>query len=150
MLIVQLGFAQLTIKKSSIDSGGEVSANGDITMIYTVGEVVTQESNLGNILISEGFINPDFFAIVKVEVDEFDELEGVTVYPNPTVRYVNVEFVQNRQVQILLYNENGKIILQEKGDRFRLDLSSVASGLYFMIVKDDEHQKYKSFKIVKR
>ncbi len=150
ILCVQLGFSQLTIKKSSIDSGGEVVSNGDITMIYTVGEVVVQENSTGNIQISEGFINPDILSQIGVGIGTFEELTGVTVYPNPTVRYVNVEFVKNRQVRVMLYNEDGRILIQEKGDRFKLDLNSVASGLYFLIIKDDEHQKYKSFKIIKR
>lgn len=150
MLIVQLGFAQLTIKKSSIDSGGEVAVNGSISMVYTLGEVVAQESNDGNILISEGFINPDFLVDIKVGSGELEELEGVTVYPNPTVRFVNIELVQKSQVDVKLYNEHGKVIIQETGERLKLDLSAVATGLYFLVIKDNVHQKYKSFKIVKR
>ena len=149
-LVVHLSFAQQTIKKSSIDSGGEVAVNGNISMVFTVGEVVVQESINGNILVSEGFINPNFFYDIKVGVGEYEELEGVTVFPNPTVRFVNVEFVQNRIVDVVVYNENGKVLIQETGDRFKLDLSAVATGLYFLVIKDNVHNKFKSFKIVKR
>ncbi|OAB78688.1 hypothetical protein [Cochleicola gelatinilyticus] len=45
-----------SIEKFSIDSGGASEANGNIQILYTLGEVNVQELSAGNIQISEGFI----------------------------------------------------------------------------------------------
>ena len=41
-----------TIEKFSIDNGGASVTNGNITLLYTIGEVNVQELNAGNILLS--------------------------------------------------------------------------------------------------
>lgn len=45
-----------TIEKSTVDSGGASIVNG-LEVLYTIGEVNVQEVTLGNVSISEGFIN---------------------------------------------------------------------------------------------
>lgn len=47
-----------TIEKFSIDSGGASTSAGGIQILYTIGEVNVAESSVGNIQVSEGFINP--------------------------------------------------------------------------------------------
>jgi hypothetical protein len=56
LLITYISFGQTAIKKSSIDSGGDISTNGTLKIVYTIGEVALQENTTGNIHISEGFI----------------------------------------------------------------------------------------------
>ncbi len=60
-LIVMLLFGGIlwgqSIYKSSIDSGGASASNGNIQIVYTIGEVNVQESSAGNIVLSEGFIS---------------------------------------------------------------------------------------------
>ena len=48
-----------SIEKFSIDSGGASSTAGGIEILYTIGEVNVQELNVGGIIVSEGFINPE-------------------------------------------------------------------------------------------
>ena len=48
-----------SIEKFSIDSGGASTSAGGIEVLYTIGEVNVQELSVGNIQISEGFINPE-------------------------------------------------------------------------------------------
>ena len=52
-----------TIEKFSIDSGGANTTSGGIEILYTIGEVAIQEASAGNIILSEGFINPSSNAI---------------------------------------------------------------------------------------
>ena len=54
--VVTIGVSQ-TITKSSIDNGGAAVINGNIQMLYTIGEVNIREMTNGAISISEGFIN---------------------------------------------------------------------------------------------
>jgi len=48
-----------SIFKSSIDSGGASSSNGDIQLLYTVGEVFVAEQSAGDINLSAGFISAE-------------------------------------------------------------------------------------------
>jgi surface protein len=47
-----------SIEKYSIDSGGASALVGDVQVLYTIGEVNVQELAVGDIQVSEGFINP--------------------------------------------------------------------------------------------
>ena len=57
LLVPFFGSAQ-NVEKFSIDSGGATHAAGDIQIIYAFGGVDIQELAAGDILVSEGFINP--------------------------------------------------------------------------------------------
>ncbi len=70
--ISQLTFCQ-TIVKSSIDNGGASVNNANIYLVYTIGEVIVQETTVGNISISEGFISP---IILKIHIDPKILLQG--------------------------------------------------------------------------
>src|SRR5690606_41713411 len=59
-----------TIEKFSIDSGGNSTSNGNIIVLYTLGEVNVQELNAGNILLSEGFISSDFGETLSIGYED--------------------------------------------------------------------------------
>lgn len=54
-----------TIEKYSIDSGGATATEGNIQVLYTIGEVAVQEATAGNISISEGFIHSTLNIIIN-------------------------------------------------------------------------------------
>ena len=70
-------FSQLAIVKSSIDSGGASVTNGNISILYTIGEVNVQETNVGSLHISEGFVNPS----LKIRVNPKLFLQGSLLNP---------------------------------------------------------------------
>lgn len=64
LIVSQIAYSQ-TIYKSSIDNGGASISNTNIQMIYTIGEVNVQEATVGNIGLSEGFIDPNLIIILE-------------------------------------------------------------------------------------
>lgn len=74
--MMSLGWAQ-TIHKFSIDNGGASVTSGNISMLYTIGEVNVQELKVGNIAVSEGFINSDF----RIKVNPKTFLQGPMLFP---------------------------------------------------------------------
>ena len=149
-LIVELGFAQLTIKKSTIDSGGALTQSGQVTMLQTVGEVVVQENTTGTIHISEGFINADVLSALGVE--NYDFINDISIYPNPTVDLVNIHFENIENYEFLLTDLNGKQLLQQTKytDNFQIDLSIYENAVYFLAVINEDTKSYKMFKIIKK
>jgi hypothetical protein len=79
LLIGNLLYSQ-SISKSSIDSGGAVAQAGDIQIMYTIGEVNVQELSVGNIQVSEGFINPEIQLAIKLNPTVF--LQGAAINPS--------------------------------------------------------------------
>lgn len=67
-----------SIYKSSIDSGGATASKGDIQILYTIGEANVQESNSGNIILSEGFVSKAF----EVLIDSKIFLQGPLLNPS--------------------------------------------------------------------
>lgn len=67
-----------SIEKFSIDSGGDSTNSGSIQLLYTIGEVNVQESSVGNVTVSEGFIN----ASLRIQVSPLVFLQGPILNPN--------------------------------------------------------------------
>jgi hypothetical protein len=149
LLIVESGFAQLTVKKSTIDSGGTITHNGNTTMLYTVGELAVLESVNANISISEGFINPEMLTSLKIE--DFGLLSGIAVYPNPTVNYVNLNFEHQDIYNISIFNINGKQLVSKTVNttNYQLDFTNYAQSVYLVVIKNNTNRTYRTFKIIK-
>ena len=149
-LVVELGFAQLTIKKNTIDSGGTITHSGQVTMLQTVGEVVVQENTDANISISEGFINPEMLTSLKIE--DFGLLTGIAVYPNPTVNYVNLNFEHQNIYDISIFDINGKQLVSKRvnTNNYQLDFTHYAQSVYLVVIKNKSNKTYKTFKIIKK
>lgn len=146
--IVGLSFAQTTIKKSSIASGGNTAIQGNITLISNIGEVAIQEQSNANISISEGFIAPDIYQILGVE--NIVELTGIQVYPNPAVDFVKIHFSKQDNYQVQLFDLNGKLILDFSVDsdiEKNIPLKNLKAGGYLLLVRKDNQSKV--YKIIK-
>lgn len=139
-------FSQTTLVKSSIDNGGASEKIGSTQVLYTIGESVVQEQNNGNVHLSEGFISPKL--LQGVGVTEFSSLKGVSVYPNPTIDYINIS--SSEDVVIQVYDYNAKLLMTEASqgkNRTRVDLSAYRRGMYIVTVKIGD--KAEAFRIVK-
>jgi len=128
-----------TIEKFSIDSGGAISSNGGLSLIYTIGETTIAEPAAGNINLSSGFINGPFDVILAVnEVSESDML----IYPNPASE--SLHFKTSLYIEHLeLYNTLGHKVMHQKNYAGFLDISTLKSGLYILkiITRDRELSK---------
>ena len=148
LLIVGLGNAQTTIKKSTIASGGNTAMQGNITLISNIGEVAIREQSNANINISEGFISPDIFQVLGVE--DMGELTGIQIYPNPAIDYVKVLFAEEGNYQVDLFDLNGKHISSFSADNNIekiINLKHLQAGTYLLLVKKNKQRKV--YKIIK-
>jgi len=144
------GYSQTSIEKSSIDSGGDTATVGTTTLLYTIGEAVVQETSNGTIHISEGFISAEVLDVL--EISDYTELVGVSIYPNPTIDYVKINFSTNEEHLITLFDYSGKQlgVYQSGNDHlFSLDMQKYSSGIYLVLVQNKNQQQYNTFKLVK-
>ncbi len=78
-----------------------------------------------------------------------DFFEHITIYPNPTNDFLNVEVEDIKTKTIELINNLGQIVLKLKTEekRTQLDISSLSNGIYFLKIQNQQAQK--TFKVVK-
>lgn len=128
-----------TIEKFSIDNGGASTVNGNIAIVYTIGEVNVQELNAGNILLSEGFINSNFGETLSIT--EVNPTENqLLLYPNPAEE---VFYVSSSEpiIQLTLYDVSGKQIAQT--GKSQMLISDLASGVYFVKISTETNHTVK-------
>ncbi|WP_417854143.1 T9SS type A sorting domain-containing protein [Xanthomarina gelatinilytica] len=128
-----------TIEKFSIDNGGASITNGNITLLYTIGEVNVQELNAGNILLSEGFINSNFGETLNIT--EVNPIENqLLLYPNPAeeVFYVSSSLPIT---QLTLYDVSGKQIAQTNATQMKVE--HLAAGVYFVKISTETNHTIK-------
>jgi len=151
LFISLTSFSQTAIKKSSIDSGGASTTNGTLTMVYTLGEVAVQENTNGAIHISEGFLSPDIISTVGLE--DYTQLAGVQLYPNPAIDFVTISFSTLGNYNITIYDLLGKEVAAyqiKNTDSERIAFKQLPKAVYMLLITDEQTKQMKSYKIIKR
>lgn len=122
-----------TIEKFSIDSGGNSTSNGNIIVLYTIGEVNVQELNAGNILLSEGFISSDFGETLSIGDDNSMDNQ-LLLYPNPAKDLVIIDNIPHGEIQMIVFDVNGKELVSKIANTqtARIDTSNLPNGVYIV------------------
>ena len=112
------------------------------------------------ILISLFFINKQ--SLANKHFDEylndtskvnFKELQTLKLYPNPanTYFYADYEIIFLNKAKLIVYNSIGSIIftkeIEEKNNKFKIDVSDFKNGLYFCSLEIDG-KLFKTKKII--
>ena len=91
----------------------------------------------------EGAIVDDLVITGVLPVEEFNEIEGLAISPNPSSSIFNINWVQGTNFSISVFDLTGKLILQEKRissavNQFELDMSKYSKGIYVAKIKVDD------------
>ena len=129
------------LSPSVIGSAGASFSNSTANTDLTVGELST-ETYSSNIILTQGFHQGTIEVVSSViEIEEV-----IKVYPNPTTSLLNIELEKNGNLDLVLIDINGKIVLQDKMQNQQtkqLDLSRIRQGNYFLhIIKDNKKSVY--------
>ena len=73
-------------------------------------------------------------------LDPIQEANPIRIYPNPASNYFKIGF-SGRISQVELYNVGGQQIIAAKNSKI-IDVSGIASGLYFYKITNDEGKLY--------
>ena len=149
LLFVFVATAQVALKKSSISTTGGTATAGNKQVVFTVGEVNIQETDVGNTHLSEGFIGPDI--AVALGITDYGTLTGIELYPNPVTDRFSVNLPQTSVYNFYLYDLQGKQIFfrQSQNIKESFDISRLTAAGYMLIVIDRQNQLKKVFKIIK-
>ena len=132
LLFYTIGFGQ-SISNQVISSLGLNTLSVNLAMDGTLGETLYQGGQNNNIVLTEGFIQPNQEIILSI--DSFNDL-SMTIFPNPVFDFLNIQLTNMSimPLKLEIFNVNGKLIktnsLTEKHSR--LDLSILSTGTYLV------------------
>jgi hypothetical protein len=127
---------------------------GGITYSQSIGETAVELFTSSDYILTQGFQQPRFIMLPGVQPSG----TGVKAYPNPVTDFVNIEFFgeTGRSFRITVSNVSG-IIVYSKDLIFNtkywyiheVPVTSLSSGLYFIVVTSRDGVIHRSFKIEK-
>jgi PKD repeat protein len=91
--------------------------------------------------------------VIVVNVAELDEIDGLSLYPNPAENEVNLQFIVKdaKTVQVQIQDVTGKIVQYHNvnaaigANLVVMDTQALSSGVYFVAIKSGESQKVMQF-----
>lgn len=143
------------ISSQVVANTGGVLSQGNSQMSYTMGEPITEPQSSSNILLTQGFQQP------QLQVTLFDEFgintANIDIFPNPTQDNVNITFQNDETLSInmTLYDETGRVIHSQgitisPYEKMKYDLSDFVPGVYFMQLVLDDGKTNKTYRIIKQ
>lgn len=153
VVLCQLSFAQTSGNLEVVGSAGEALESKDGSVSFTIGEIAVQqmEDSTSGATISEGF-QQTYFWLTPIEEESTANFE-VKIWPNPTLRFVNVDLGENNENEFVkgeLYN-----LLGVKLDEFnlvennRIDFSLYSVSSFILRIYDSNTSEVRVFKITK-
>lgn len=119
--------------------------------VIVTGLGADEQENLGTLLLKTD--NNGAYSLANIDDDELDK-QDIIVYPNPASEKINIDIsnIDFNSLKLVIYNIEG-VKISERDYQFKetiqLDLSSIANGLYHMVITFD-NQSSVSKKIVKQ
>lgn len=87
-----------------------------------------------------------------LSISEFDLANQIKVYPNPTNTVINIKFPTDFKGSYTLFDNLGKQILSSTSSSLetQISLENYASGLYLLVITNDNGRQIQSHKILKQ
>ncbi|MEO1448722.1 MAG: T9SS type A sorting domain-containing protein [Bacteroidota bacterium] len=142
-----LNAQNVSVAPEVVATAGESYTSSTVNVDWTLGEVMT-ESFDGTIVLTQGFHQPEI-KITSIK-DPAAGFGLVKVYPNPSAGSISIEREKNGDLQLTLWDINGRLLMQQgtASALHTLDLSSLPTGMYILRLSDGK-QGARSIRIQK-
>ncbi len=151
--VIMLLFLGLTVKAQmetvNASSGGYFEGK-NLSLSFTIGEMVTQTLSAPGIMLTQGFQQP------RLSVSTISQQKNLAIniqaYPNPVTEYLSLVtselLLPGSSCQV--FNSSGILVSEKKleGTTTRIEFSSMSSSTYFLKVVQNS-KTLKTFKIIK-
>jgi hypothetical protein len=154
LLLVNINYAQ-SIAPQSVNSGGTKMTQANVSLSFTLGELVvlSQTDSNGNTL-GGGFTAGATLTTASIQETDASMLD-VSVFPNPTSDLVNIRINHSNIVQVVvsITDLQGKEMYIGKyagiSNVIGINTASYATGTYVMSLKNLNNQVFGTYKIIK-
>ena len=132
-----------------IASSGYSFTSASARLEFTVGEVATSTLTAGTNTLTQGFHQPEIqiFAVENYNTDYV-----FTLYPNPTEQFVTVVSTKEEDMQVHLYDLNGKALLVSSvfQQKITVDMQTLSAGSYIMRITTKAGIPLHSYTVIKK
>lgn len=139
-----------TASPDVIASTGNCFTTPDVSLSWTMGEVVSETDAYSNGYLTQGFQQPT--SIVITSVDNVSSTGNVSAYPNPFTSSFNVKNNDGgKALQLQLTDMTGKVIVTKNmsaGEQ-EFNMDNYANGIYFLRVYDTNNTLVQTLKVDK-
>jgi len=150
MVLLSVGMHAQSISPFVIASSGGEGSSGDMSIEWTLGEMMVETFTADDIVLTQGFHQPHLI------VTSIDEMPGhdisIDAYPNPTSDFINIRLHDDKyhDMEYNLFNEQGRLIRSGRleGLITEISLNEQQNGVYFVIITTGR-EEVKTFKVVK-
>lgn len=147
--------AQITFSLQSFSSGGTSLTGGTgLQFTQTVGEPIIGTSKDG-ITYTQGF--QQSFGVMggTLSFQEMSNDLNITMFPNPVMNALSIEFSENTLVDyhLRIYNSIGTLaidmIIPKGSSLATLNTSELSAGIYVMHIRNEKGTAFVSHKLIK-
>ncbi len=148
IFFLTLFLAMSVSAQSVISTQGDSYSNGNVSIDYTIGEIIIATETDGSNDVTQGFHQTNWKFL---EVLDYAPEMSIEVYPNPMGSNLNVKMEDFTNVQFTLYNNEGKEVicnnLHEKSTLIKVN--ELPHGSYTLRFRN-ESSDLKIFKLIKQ
>ncbi len=146
LVFFSLSLSAQKITPSVISNAGAVMVGSNVTLEWTLGEVITERKTSQNLIVTQGFHQGNLGGPSATNNFSF---QGVLVYPNPASDLLTIENKLNLKLQMRMIQLNGEQIASQmiNGSSENLNISNYPVGTYILILSNENSQQ--SFTIEK-
>jgi hypothetical protein len=150
-------FAQISLERQVVASGGSYSTGTNISLSATVGEAAAVTLTSGTIVLTQGFQQPDMNPSTGID-DQVSILVDYMVFPNPTAGSLTLRLESETPVsfQLEVVDAAGRIVwfpsepirVSGRTDT-EVDLSGFATGTYLFVLRDTQSGYVETLRVLK-
>ena len=153
MICIALVSQAQSIDPNVIANAGGTNSNASNSINFTIGETfVGTISNSSS--IDQGFWSGIGSSNTLSTEEIIVDTTTLTVYPNPVSTFFTIRISDVDRYTISLFNNNGQKVVSQKVTAAplgnRIDISSLAQGVYMLSLSIPETNKTETFKIIKQ
>ena len=142
-------FSAIVYGQEVISSQGDTYSNGNNSIDFTIGEPVIATVSDGTNDLTQGF-HQTLLTIVNVE--DLDVMFSVNIFPNPTSDMVKLNIEKYEGLSYQIFDVAGKLIIKDiiTDQKTSVNVSNYPKGTYLLTLTNQEKNKIKSYKIIKK
>ena len=127
------------------------TVNPYVTQYLQNGDVITAEMTSSLECVTQRTVtsNPITMTVVTCPVGIGTTTdEAISIYPNPAINEIKIEAGKEKIERIRIFNATGVLVKSIVADLITIDVSGLASGIYFLEIKfQDASRRYKFAKM---
>lgn len=135
-----------SLAPSVVGFSGSSFSNATSQLDWTAGETVTNTLSAGSNMLTQGFHQPN---LTITAINEAATDYSVTVFPNPAVDLVHLQFNNTHNVTVELFSIQGKLLRSVNAENhLEIPMTEYKAGTYLLTIQD-QSAKVKTYRIVK-